>query len=508
MQDAARIRRIGLIGGGVIGAGWAARAVLNGLDVAVCDPDPDAGRKLGEVLDNARRAWTQLTEAPLPPPGTLRVLRSVEASAAGAQFIQESLPEQEELKRGLLKRADAVAAPEVVIASSTSGLLPSRLQAGLRAPERLLVGHPFNPVYLVPLVEVCGGARTCTEALDSASAFYRRLGMHPLRVRQEIDGFIADRLMEALWREALWLVHDGVATAAEIDDAVRFGPGLRWSFLGTFLTYRIAGGEKGMRHFMAQFSPALKWPWTKLTDVPELDAALLDRIVTQSDAQAAAHPGDSSLCGLERLRDDCLVSVLQALRRQDFAAGATLRAYEADLRARAAAIGTAAAGDAAPLRLHAARVLPDWIDYNGHMTEHRYLQVFGDATDALLRHIGADLAYVAAGHSYYTVETHLRHLAQAWVDEAIEVSTQLLAADAKRIHLFHALQRPADGALLATAEHMLLHVDAASGRACPAGGEVLAQVLRVAAAHRGLPRLAAVGRHVGQRPTPPPDPSP
>jgi len=162
---------------------------------------------------------------------------------------------------------------------------------------------------------------------------------------------------------------------------------------------------------------------------------------------------------------------------------------------------TEVASGAAPLRLHAARVLPEWIDYNGHMTEHRYLQVFGEATDALLRHIGADAAYVVAGHSYYTVETHLRHLAQARVDEALEVSTQILSADAKRIHLFHTLQRPADETLLATAEHMLLHVDAAAERACAAGAEVLAQVLRLAAAQRALPHPAAAGRHVGQRPT-------
>lgn len=162
-----------------------------------------------------------------------------------------------------------------------------------------------------------------------------------------------------------------------------------------------------------------------------------------------------------------------------------------------------AASVAAQLRLHAAHVLPEWIDYNEHMSEHRYLQVFGDATDALLRLIGAGAAYVAGGHSYYTVETHLRHLAQARVGEALEVATQILSADAKRIHVFHILQRPADDALLATAEHMLLHVDAAAERACPAGPEVLTAVLRLATAHRALPRPAAVGRHVGQRPTPP-----
>ena len=144
--------------------------------------------------------------------------------------------------------------------------------------------------------------------------------MKPLHVRKEVDGFIADRLLEALWREALWLVHDGVATTAEIDDAIRFGAGLRWSFMGTFLIYRLAGGEAGMRHFLAQFGPALKLPWTKLMDVPELTEAFIDEIARQSDIQAAG----VDLRTLERKRDDCLVAVLQALRSQDFGAGALL----------------------------------------------------------------------------------------------------------------------------------------------------------------------------------------
>ena len=159
--------------------------------------------------------------------------------------------------------------------------------------------------------------------------------MRPLVVRKEIDGFIADRLLEALWREALWLVNDGVATVSEIDDAIRFGAGLRWSFMGTFLTYRIAGGEAGMRHFMEQFGPALQWPWTKLTDVPELTDELLDRLVEQSDEQA----GGQSIRELEALRDDCLVAVIQALRGSvataASAAGETLADYERLLADRA-----------------------------------------------------------------------------------------------------------------------------------------------------------------------------
>src|SRR5882757_3973877 len=312
----AAIKTIGLLGGGGIGAGWAARCALNGYDVVVCDLDPEAERKIGEVLANARRAWSGMTLAPLGEAGTVRVVRSIEEAAAGADFIQESLPEQEAMKIALLGKADRVARPDVIIASSTSGLLPSRLQSGMAHPERFVVGHPFNPVYLMPLAEICGGAKTSAATKERAADFYRSLGMKPLLLRKEIDGFIADRLMEALWREALWLIH--------VDDAIRFGPGLRWAFMGTFLIYRIAGGEPGMRHFMAQFGPALKWPWTKLMDVPELDDTLLDKIVGQSDAQA----GSASIRELERLRDDCLVTVLQGLRSRDFAGGAVLKAFE------------------------------------------------------------------------------------------------------------------------------------------------------------------------------------
>jgi carnitine 3-dehydrogenase len=487
------IKTVGLLGGGVIGAAWAARCALNGLDAVICDLDPEAERKIGEVMANARRAYSLLTLAPLREPGTIRVVRTIEAAAEGADFIQESLPEQEAMKIALLARADRVAAPDVIIGSSTSGLLPSRLQSGMAYPERFVVGHPFNPVYLMPLVEICGGARTSAATKERAAAFYRSLGMQPLLVRKEIDGFIADRLMEALWREALWLIHDDVATAAEIDDAMRFGPGLRWAFMGTFLVYRIAGGEPGMRHFMAQFGPTLKWPWTKLMDVPELDDALLDKIVAQSDAQA----GTASIRELERLRDDCLVSVLQGLRGHDFAGGAVLKAYEAGLYAGAHQDVADLAGDLTqPLRLYATRVEPGWVDYNGHMTESRYLQVFGYATDALFRLIGMDEAYFASGLSYYTAETHMMHRHEVAGGEPIHVTTQILGADEKRIHLFHSLYRSRDETLLATVEQMQLHVDSKEGRACPARADVQARVRRLADAQATLPRPDAVGRRI------------
>jgi len=219
------IRKAGLLGGGVIGGGWAARFALNGIDVTVFDPDPEAERKIEAVMENARRALKKLVRAPLPQPGIVRVVDTVEEAAAGADFIQESAPERGDLKRALLTEASRAAPPAAIIASSTSGLLPSRLQADCTHPERLCVGHPFNPVYLLPLVEVVGGGETAETTKQRAADIYRSLGMHPLIVRKEIDAFLSDRLMEALWREALHLIDDGVATTDEIDQAVCYGPG-------------------------------------------------------------------------------------------------------------------------------------------------------------------------------------------------------------------------------------------------------------------------------------------
>ena len=292
------------------------------------DPDAGAEEHVRAAVENARRAYAALMTAPLPAEGELAIAASAEEAARGAGFVQESVPEREALKRDLLAAAGSVTPAEVVIASSTSGLLPSRLQAGVPHPERVVVGHPFHPVYLLPLVEVCGGSETAAAALERAEGIYRAVGMAPLRVRKEIDGFVADRLLEALWREALWLVADGVATVGEIDDAIRLGAGLRWSFMGTFLAYRMAGGDAGMRGFLEHFGPALEWPWTKLMDVPELTGELVDRITTQSDAQA----GGRSLRDLERERDDCLVAVLKALRSCGAGAGAVLAEHEARLR--------------------------------------------------------------------------------------------------------------------------------------------------------------------------------
>lgn len=327
-MTAEKIGTVGLLGGGVIGAGWAARCALNGIDVRVFDSDPRAEPRLQAVLKNARRAYAQLNLTPVSDEGEVCVVREAEAAVAEADFIQESLPEREELKVFVLALASRAARSGVVIASSTSGLLPSRLQSEMQNPERFLVAHPFNPVYLMPLVETCAGSRTSPDACDAAEAFYRSIGMMPIRVRKEIDAFIADRLMEALWREALWLVQEDVATVEEIDDVMRYGPGLRWALMGSFMIYRMGGGEAGMRHFLHQFGPSLQWPWSRLTDVPELDDALIEKIATQSDAQASGR----SIHELEQLRDQGLVALIKALRQMDWGAGRVFAEYESHRR--------------------------------------------------------------------------------------------------------------------------------------------------------------------------------
>ena len=311
------IERAACVGGGVIGSGWAARFVLSGIDVSMYDPDPETRRKVGEVLDNAERAYARLFGDERPAPGELRIAASIPDAIDGAGFIQESVPERLDLKRTVLAGIDSAAAPDTVIASSTSGLLPSDMQRDLAHPERILVGHPFNPVYLLPLVEIVGGRATSAATVERARGVYGSIGMKPVVVRKEIDAFIGDRLQEALWREALWLVHDRIATVEEIDDVIRFSFGLRWAQMGVFQVYRVAGGEAGMRHFMEQFGPCLAWPWTKLTDVPDLDDALVDTIARQSDAQAAG----LSIRELERIRDDNLVGIMEALERAGESAG-------------------------------------------------------------------------------------------------------------------------------------------------------------------------------------------
>jgi carnitine 3-dehydrogenase len=499
-----QVKTLGLLGTGVIGGGWAARALHFGIDVVAADVNPQMEEWIRGAVANAEGALAQLTLAPLPRKGTLSFTTDLDAMARQADFIQENIPEQLELKQRVLAAASRQAPAEVVIASSTSGLLPSDLQRDLRFPERFLVAHPFNPVYLLPLVELVGGGQTSVAALDAASAFMTYIGMHPLRVRREVPGHLTDRLQEAIWREILHLVNDGVATTGELDDSIVYGPGLRWAGMGTNLIYHLAGGETGMRHMLRQFGPCLKWPWTKL-EAPELTESLIDAMVAGTQAQAAGR----SIRELERLRDDYLVAIQQVLKNFNIGAGATLRALEERLyetsaaaaRERLDAAGNAGASGAErgePLRLLETQVRPEWIDYNGHMTDSRYLQVFGDATDAVLRYVGIDAAYRESGRALYSVEAHLTHCSEARALEPLYVTTRVLEVDDKRVSLFHSLHRRRDDALIATAEQLYLHVSAPPGKAAPMDSGVRARLADLQARHARLPLPPEAGRLAGK----------
>jgi carnitine 3-dehydrogenase len=487
-----QVRTLGLLGTGVIGGGWAARALHFGIDVIAADVKPEMEGWIRGAIANAEPALARLTSAPLPPKGKLSFTTDLNAMAASADFIQENIPEQVELKQRILAQVSRHAPADVVIASSTSGIMPTDLQRDMVAPERLIVGHPFNPVYLLPLVELVGGARTSPEAIEAARRFYVHIGMHALKVRREIPGHLTDRLQEALWREILHMVNDGVATTGELDESIIYGPGLRWAAMGTNQIYHLAGGEPGMRHMLHQFGPCLKWPWTKL-EAPELTEELIDRMVEGTSAQA----GGRSIRELERLRDDYLVAIQQVLRQFDIGAGATLKALETRLYEEAAARApTPPAGGL--VTVPGIVVRAEWIDYNGHLTDHRYLHVFGDAHDVLWRKVGIDEAYRAGGRAFFTAESHVRHLAEVRQADTLSVSMQIVGLDAKRLHVFSRLTRT-DGTLAATAEHMYLHVDTKAGRTAPMPAELLAKFEVVKAAQAGTPRPAEVGRAIGMK---------
>ena len=486
-----------VIGGGVIGGGWVARLIQNGVNVKLFDPDPQAPRKIEAIMENADHALSIITMAPPPPRGELEFCASVSMAVADAELIVEAVPERLDIKQSVYAEIEQAASPTALISSSTSGIMPTDLQAEMRHPERLLVGHPFNPVYLLPLVELVGGEKTSLDTIDRASAFYQAVGMHPLHVKKEIPAFIADRFLEAVWREALWLVNDGIATTEEIDDAIRYGFGLRWAQMGLFETYRVAGGEAGMAHFIAQFGPCLKWPWTKLMDVPDLTDELVTRISDQSDAQSGMH----SIRELERIRDNNLVAIMQALKANDWGAGQTLAKWEQSLWDQSLSdAATPPSTDTLdqPLRTLTRRVPTHWTDYNGHMNEARYLDCFSQATDCFMQMCGVDAAYVAAGGSYFTVETHIRHLDEVTAGSKIYATTQLLLGEGKKMQLFHHLY-DGDDRLLATGEHMLLHVDMNSRASSLPSPAVAAALAKFAAAHATLPLPEGAGRAIGVR---------
>ncbi len=481
-----------IIGGGVIGGGWAARFALNGWKVRVFDPDPEAERKIAEVMGNARRSLPGLTDVALPAEGKISFHGSIAEAVEGADWIQESVPERLEIKHKTFAAIQAACDAEAVIGSSTSGFKPSQLQEGAARPDQIMVAHPFNPVYLLPLVELVPAEGFAGPIIARARDILASLGMYALHLKKEIDAHVADRFLEAVWREALWLVKDGIATTEEIDNAIRYGFGIRWAQMGLFETYRVAGGEAGMKHFMAQFGPCLSWPWTKLMDVPEFTDELVDLIAGQSDAQSGHH----SIRGLERIRDNNLVTMMRGLKAQDWGAGALLNAQEKLMRA-GGAMGAAAEDLPAEWPVPTAhRTVPlDWTDYNGHMTESRYLHAFADATDRFMEIIGCDAEYISSGGSYFTAETHIRHLDEAHAGAVITITTQVIAGAGKKMHLFHEMRE--GDRLLATGEHLLLHVSLETRKPSPPSPAIEAALTRFAKGHAGLPKPDGLGRAIG-----------
>ena len=478
---------VGLVGTGVIGSGWAVRALSRGWEVVATDPAPGAAEGLMAFVERAWPAATALGLYPGARPDRVRFVSTIEETAARADLVVESVPERENLKREVAARIDAATPSDVLICSSSSGLLPSRLQAGLRHPERYLIAHPFNPVYILPLVELCGGSHTSPAAVEAAKTIFEELGMHPLVVRNEIEGYLSDRLQEALWREALWLVNDGIATTDELDQAVIYGPGLRWAAMGTMLTFHLAGGEGGMRHMLEHFGPALDLPWTSLK-APPLTDQLTESIVSGVEQQAAGR----SVAELERLRDDFLISVMRALRPHNLGAGRMLADREAARLSARAQAWRPGVEVAAPLELYRSQVEPDWVDYNGHMTESAYLTAFGWASDALFRYVGIDEAYRAAGHSFYTVETHIHYRREASLRQELFFTTQMLGVDEKRLHIFHAMFDES-GHRLSSTEQMLLHVNTEAGATAPILPGPARALAAAAQAHRALETPPEVG---------------
>ncbi|MBL9058283.1 MAG: thioesterase family protein, partial [Rhodobacteraceae bacterium] len=382
--------------------------------------------------------------------------------------------------------------PGVLIGSSTSGFKASDLQKGSPAPENIIVAHPFNPVYLLPLSEISGSDKNTPETVEKTVEIMKAIGMFPLVIRHEIDAFIGNRFLEAVWREALWMLKDGIATTEEIDEAIRMGFGLRWGQMGLFETYRIAGGEAGMKHFMAQFGPALKWPWTKLMDVPEFNDELVELVSSQSDAQSGMY----GIRELERIRDQNLVGFLRALKERNWGAGKVLREHD-ERRAAAFHAATDTGPKSEPLVMAHMQVLPGWIDYNGHMTESRYYFANSETIDAFLRLIGAGMDYVAAGQSYYSAETHIRHLGEARLGDRLIGTVQIISADEKRFRSFVRICKGDE--VVATIEQLCLHVNMAEGKTVAAAPEVWANLKAIAEAHAALPLPEGAGRAVGQK---------
>lgn len=300
-----QVRRVGIVGAGVIGGGWALHYLRMGFDVDIYDPASHAEGSLLRLRDTAWPVLERLGLRPGASPDRLAFHADLAGAVAEADVVQENGPEDGTVKRRILADIDRVTPPEVIIASSTSGFAMTMLQADCVNPQRCVVGHPFNPPYLIPLVEVVGGQLTDPAAVDWLTGFYQAVGKRPLRLSRELPGFVANRLQEAMWREALHMVATGEASVEEIDASIAHGPGLRWALMGPILTFHLAGGARGMAHMLDHFGAALLEPWTRL-QAPPLTEELRERLVQGCLRQARGR----SVAQLEGLRDEFLAGLI------------------------------------------------------------------------------------------------------------------------------------------------------------------------------------------------------
>jgi carnitine 3-dehydrogenase len=278
MLSPGTVRRVAVVGTGTIGASWATYYLARGFDVTATDPGPGAESALRAFVDTAWDGVTTLGLSPGASPDRLGFTTDLRKAVAEADFVQENAPERPDLKIPLFAEIDDATPPEAIIASSSSGITMSEIQAGCRTPERTVIGHPFNPPHVIPLVEVVGGTKTAPETVDAALAFYAAIGKKPIRLRKELPGHVANRIQSALYREVVSLIDQGVLDVADSDDAVSWGPGLRWGVMGPNLLWHLGGGEGGIEHFMDTLMPRMVAGWPAL-GAPEVTPALTDRIV-------------------------------------------------------------------------------------------------------------------------------------------------------------------------------------------------------------------------------------
>jgi 3-hydroxyacyl-CoA dehydrogenase len=306
--DPAQVDRVAVLGAGTIGASWTAQFLARGLSVAVHDPAPGYEARVRAFVQTA---WPTLERLGLPAkadPTRITFHDDPAAAVEGVALVQENGPENLEAKRGLFARIDAALPPETVVASSTSGFMPSELQAGRRGPERYVVGHPFNPPHLIPLVEVVGGRATDPAVVDWTADFYAALGKRPIRIRREMPGHVANRMQVALYREAIHLVLEDVASIEDVDAAIAYGPGLRWALMGPHMAHHLAGGRGGLRHLLEHIGPGIERWWNDLGR-PDLTPAAIDRLV-EAFGKAETRP----IAELEAERDTLLVALLATLQ--------------------------------------------------------------------------------------------------------------------------------------------------------------------------------------------------